>query len=115
MNLARRLNAGKIATQGFSVASATAEYRGDSSVANATLSFRTRPFPALKSRAKFTDAMRQNQTEPVSAIELCLIRETRPRLSTFRVVRRIGPQTIENDRAIRSLVLPAFDIWAQEA
>jgi len=53
MNLARRLNAGKIATQGFSVASATAEYRGDSSVANATLNFRTRPFPALKSRAKF--------------------------------------------------------------
>jgi len=41
MNLARRLNAGKLATPRFLVELATAEYRGDSSVAIATLRFRT--------------------------------------------------------------------------
>jgi len=39
--------------QGCSVASATAECRGDSSVAKRDAELSNRPFPAFKSRAKF--------------------------------------------------------------
>jgi len=41
MNLARRLNAGKLATTGFFRRISDAEYRVNSSVANATPRFRT--------------------------------------------------------------------------
>ena len=55
--------------QGCSVASATAECRGDSSVANATLSFRTVPSRLSKAGLNSSDATRRNQTEPGSLAE----------------------------------------------
>jgi hypothetical protein len=48
MNLARRLNAGKISTPRFCVASATAEYRGDSSVANRDAELSQPSFPGFE-------------------------------------------------------------------
>ena len=52
MNLARRLNAGVTRHHKVpSVALATAEYRVDSSVANATLRFRKRAFPGFEKPA----------------------------------------------------------------